>query len=360
MFYHLEEYLSEIFGAFNVLRYLTFRSMMSFVVSFLLSLALQPIFIKWIAKKYSEGQPIRDDGPESHLSKQGTPTMGGLVLLASVLLSTLLFADLTNPYVWTVLGVTVFYGALGFIDDFSKVKVQDSKGIKARTKLLWQFAGAFAFLFFLFRFSPDFSTSVNLPFLKDSSIDLGLLFYPFAALVIVGTSNAVNLTDGLDGLVIGPVMTTAFAYGVFSYVAGHSGISDYLQIPYIAGSGDLAIFAAAIMAGGLGFLWFNSFPAQIFMGDVGSLALGGALGTLAVITKQELVLLIAGGVFVAEALSVIIQVASFKLTGKRVFKMAPLHHHFELKGMAEPKIIVRAWIISIVLALVSIATLKLR
>ena len=332
---------------------------MAFIVSFILVLVLQPIFIKWIQRK-SSGQPIRDDGPESHQSKKGTPTMGGLVVLCSVVLSTLLFADLHNVLVWVVLGLTVSYGFLGFIDDFKKVSLENSKGVRAKTKLLWQFSIAIVAVFILKEFAPGFSTIVHMPFFKNINIDLGLLFIPFAATVIVGASNAVNLTDGLDGLVIGPIMTTAFAYGVFSYTAGNVKLAEYLQIAYIAGAGDLAIIAASILAGGLGFLWFNSFPAQVFMGDVGSLALGGALGTLAVVTKQELVLVIAGGVFVVEALSVIIQVASFKLRGKRVFKMAPIHHHFEMLGMAEPKIIVRAWIISIVLALVAIATLKLR
>ena len=359
MLYHLHYFLSEHIGAFNVLRYLTFRSMMAFVVTFLLVLILQPTFIRWINKKFT-GQPIREDGPESHQSKKGTPTMGGLVVLSSVLIGSLLFTDLYNPYVWAVLGLASLYGALGFVDDFSKVKVQNSAGIRAKTKLLWQFAGAFVFLGFVNAMIPEFSTAIHVPFFKNFSLELGAFFFPFSALVIVGTSNAVNLTDGLDGLVIGPIMTTAFAYGVFAYVAGNEKIADYLNIAYIAGAGDLAIVAASIVAGGLGFLWFNSFPAQVFMGDVGSLAFGGALGMLAVVTKQELVLVIAGGVFVAEALSVIAQVGSFKLTGKRVLRMAPLHHHFELKGMAEPKIIVRAWIISIVLALIAISTLKLR
>ena len=359
MFYHLQYILSEYVGAFNVLRYLTFRSMMAFLVTLALVLLLQPSFIRWVAQKYL-GQPIRDDGPESHQSKKGTPTMGGLVVVSAILIATLLFADLTNLYVWVVIGITVIYGALGFVDDFSKIKVQNTSGVSARMKLVWQFTGAIALVSLLVFCKEGFSTVVHVPFFKTLAFDLGYLFIPFTALVIVGTSNAVNLTDGLDGLVIGSVMTTAFAYGVFAYVAGNARIAEYLQIAYIPGCGDLAIFAAAIVAGGLGFLWFNSFPAQVFMGDVGSLSLGGALGMLAVVTKQELVLLIAGGVFVAEALSVIAQVASFKLTGKRVLRMAPLHHHFELKGMAEPKIIVRAWIISVVLALIAIATLKLR
>ena len=359
MLYHLLFPLSETFSVLNVLRYLTFRSMCAFIVTLALVLILQPVFIRWFQRR-SLGQPIRDDGPKSHQTKSGTPTMGGLVVVSAVILSTILFADLWNIYVWAVLGVTLFYGALGFIDDFKKVSVKDTKGVRAKTKLLWQFLVAGVFVLLLVTNAPSYSTEVWLPFFKEARIDLGWFFIPFATLVIVGSSNAVNLTDGLDGLVIGPIMTVAFAYGIFSYASGNSKIAEYLQIAYISGCGDLAIFAAAIVAGGLGFLWFNSFPAQVFMGDVGSLSLGGALGMLAVITKHELVLVIAGGIFVVEALSVILQVASFKMTGKRIFKMAPLHHHFELQGMAEPKIIVRFWIISIVLALLSLATLKLR
>ncbi len=286
--------------------------------------------------------------------------MGGLLVVLAVGASTLFFADLTNIYIWVALGITICYGALGFVDDFRKVSKENSKGVRAKTKLFWQFLIAIVFTLLLLSYSPNFSTAVTLPFVKNFGIELGWLFVPFAALVIVGCSNAVNLTDGLDGLVIGPVMTTSFAYGVFAYTAGNAKIAEYLQIAYVPGAGDLAIFAAAILAGGLGFLWYNSFPAQVFMGDVGALALGGALGILAVITKQELVLVIAGGVFVLEALSVIAQVLSYKLTGKRVLKMAPIHHHFELKGLSEPKIIVRAWIVSIILAILAISTLKLR
>ncbi len=360
MLYELFYSFRDHVGAFNVFRYLTFRSMLAFVVTLALVLALQPVFIRWFRNRQL-GQPIRNDGPESHLSKQGTPTMGGAVVVLAVVLSTLFFADISNVYIWVTLGITVFYAALGFVDDFRKVSVQNSKGVRAKTKLAYQIVIAATFLMILLVTVPDFSTSINIPFLKNISLDLPWwIFVPFTTFVIVGCSNAVNLTDGLDGLVIGPIMTVAFAYGVFAYAGGNIKIAEYLQIPYIAGCGDLAIFAAAIVAGGLGFLWFNAFPAQVFMGDVGSLALGGSLGMLAVITKQELVLAIAGGVFVVEALSVIAQVTSFKLTGKRVFRMAPLHHHFELKGLAEPKIIVRCWIISIVLALIAIATLKLR
>lgn len=359
MLHHLLYPLRDYFSVFNVLKYITFRSMMAFVMTLVLVLFFQPLFIAWF-KKRQIGQPIRNDGPQTHLIKQGTPTMGGLVVVLAVLLSTFLFATLDNVYIWMIFAITLGYGTLGFIDDYKKVTVRNSKGISARTKMFWQITISAGLVSLLLFFNPNFSTAINLPFLKNTSFELGLFFVPFAAFVIVGTSNAVNLTDGLDGLVIGPVMTVAFAYGIFAYVSGNLNLAEYLQIAYIAGNGELAIFAAALIAGGLGFLWFNSFPAQIFMGDVGALAFGGALGMLAVLTKHELVLVLAGGVFVLEALSVIIQVASFKLTGKRVFRMAPLHHHYELKGISEPKIIVRCWIISIVLALLAIATLKLR
>ncbi|MCB0345583.1 MAG: phospho-N-acetylmuramoyl-pentapeptide-transferase [Bdellovibrionales bacterium] len=359
MLYHLLYPLRDSFSGLNVFRYLTFRSMLAFIICLTLVLIFQPMFIRWFRVRYL-GQPIRDDGPQSHQAKQGTPTMGGVVLVFAVLLSTLLLADLTSVYVWTVAGVTSMYGILGFLDDYKKITNQNSKGVRGTTKMVWQLTVAAVAVLTMLMIEPEFSTAVALPFFKNIEIELSYFFVPFAMLVIVGCSNAVNLTDGLDGLVIGPVMTVAFAYGIFAYAAGNAKIASYLQIPYIAGCGDLSIFAAAVIAGGLGFLWYNSFPASVFMGDVGSLALGGALGTLAVITKHELVLVIAGGVFVMEALSVIAQVASFKLTGKRVFKMAPIHHHFELKGIDEPKIIVRCWIISIVLALMSLATLKLR
>ena len=359
MLYHIFNALRDQSGLFNVFRYQTFRSMVAFFLSIIIVLILEPRFIDWFRVRYL-GQPIRSDGPQSHLSKKGTPTMGGVVVVLAVAVSTFLLSDLLNIHVWCVLGITIGYAALGFADDFKKVTVQNSRGVSARMKLAWQFGLAFFFLLLLYFFATNFDTSVGIPFLKNVRYELGFLFIPFAALIIVGCSNAVNLTDGLDGLVIGPVMTVAFAYGIFAYVSGNVKIAEYLQITYVSGGGELAIIAAAIVAGGLGFLWFNSFPAQVFMGDVGALALGGALGMMAVITKQELVLIIAGGVFVLEALSVIAQVASFKLTGKRILKMAPLHHHFELNGLAEPKIIVRCWIISIVLAVIALASLKLR
>ncbi len=359
MLYYLLYGMSDYFSVLNVFRYLTFRSMTVFIFVLLAVLIFQPRFIEWLSKKQF-GQPIRNDGPESHLSKKGTPTMGGVVVIGSIIAGTLLFADILNVYVWVVTGVCLSYAVLGFMDDFSKVKGQSSRGLSPRQKLVWQFLTALVAVSLLVAFAPNFSTAVSLPFFKNAALDLSYWYIPFAMLVIVGSSNAVNLTDGLDGLVAGPVMTVAFAYGVFAYVAGHAKIADYLNIAHLVGTGDLSIVAAAIVAGGLGFLWYNTYPAQVFMGDVGSLALGGALGTLAICTKQELILVLAGAVFVVEALSVIIQVSYFKMTGKRVFRMAPIHHHFELKGIPEPKIIVRCWIISIVLAILAIASLKLR
>jgi len=333
--------------------------MMAFFVALSLVLILQPRFIRWFQKRRL-GQPIREEGPKSHMSKQGTPTMGGVIVVGSIVVATLLFADPLNLYVWVTVFITIGYAVLGFMDDYKKVSKKHNQGITARSKLIWQISIAAIGVFILLAFAPGYSTAISLPFFKNTTLDLGPLFLPFAVLVIVGCSNAVNLTDGLDGLVTGPIMTVAFSYGVFAYVAGNVKIAEYLYVPYVAGAGELSIFAAAIVAGGLGFLWFNAFPAQVFMGDVGSLSLGGTIGMIAVITKQELALVIAGGVFVVEALSVVAQVTSFKLTGKRVLRMAPIHHHFELQGMAEPKIIVRCWILSIVLAIIALATLKLR
>ncbi len=333
--------------------------MLAFFISLVLVLIIQPLFIKWFKNKHLS-QPIRDDGPQTHLTKTGTPTMGGLVVVFSVLFTSLLLVDLSNPYIWLLFAVTIGYGALGFIDDYEKIAKENSKGVSARTKFKWQFGLAAVLMCILVFFVPGYSTVVSIPFLKDAGINLSYLYIPFGMIVIVGASNAVNLTDGLDGLVIGPTITVALAYGVFAYVAGHAKIAEYLQIAFLPGAGDLCIFASALVAGGLGFLWYNTYPAQVFMGDVGALAIGGALGMLSVMVKQELLLIVAGGVFVIEAMSVMIQVMFFKRTGKRIFKMAPIHHHFELKGMSEPKIIVRAWIISLVLAVLSIATLKLR
>jgi phospho-N-acetylmuramoyl-pentapeptide-transferase len=306
------------------------------------------------------GQYIRDDGPETHLKKAGTPTMGGTLIIFSIVVSTLLWTNLTNYFVWIVLLVTVGYGAIGFVDDYLMQIKKQSKGLNVRNKFLLQTILAIVTGILVYTV-PDFSTRVTVPFFKNISPDLGWGYILFAAFVIIGTSNAVNITDGLDGLAIGPLIIASAAYMVFAYVAGHFKIANYLQINYVAGSGEIAVFCGAMAGSGLGFLWFNSYPAQIFMGDVGSLALGAAIGTVAVITKQEILLALVGGLFVIETLSVIFQVGFFKMThGRRIFRMAPLHHHFELKGWAEPKVIVRFWIIAIALALISMSTLKLR
>ncbi len=356
MVYHLLYPLHETIGWFNVFRYQTFRAALAFFVAFLLVLLLQPIFIRKIRRL--KGQPIREEGPKEHASKQGTPTMGGLVIVGAVLVATLLFTDLLSPYIWYIMLVMLSYALLGFIDDWRKVTQQSTKGVSGKKKLAWQFGTAF--LVGLLLYLNDFSTVLTFPFFKELTVDLGWGFVPFVMIVIVGSSNAVNLTDGLDGLAIGPVMTVAMAFGLFAYIAGHAEFSQYLGVVSVPKVGEISIILAALVAAGLGFLWYNTFPAQVFMGDIGALALGGVLGTAAVLVKHELLLVLAGGIFVVEALSVIIQVYSYKLTGKRVFRMAPIHHHFELKGWAEPKIIVRFWIISVVLALASLTTLKLR
>jgi phospho-N-acetylmuramoyl-pentapeptide-transferase len=358
MLYSLLYPLSEQFGLFNVFRYITFRSLGAAITALLISLILGPMMIRWL-QKLQMGQVVRTDGPQTHLKKSGTPTMGGVLILFSMLVSILLWGDFSNKGLWIVSFVTFAYGVIGFVDDYRKVVHKNPKGLSARQKLLFQFlvAGIAAFLFLKF---TAVNSELRLPFFKDFSLDLGWLYVPFIMLVIVGASNAVNLTDGLDGLAIGPVITTAGTFLLLAYVAGHVKIAAYLEIPYISGAGELAVYAAAMAAAGLGFLWFNSHPAQVFMGDVGSLSLGGGIGALAVVTKNEILLTIVGGVFVMEALSVMIQVASFKTRGKRVFRMAPIHHHFELKGWPEPKVIVRFWIISILLAIVALSTLKLR
>jgi phospho-N-acetylmuramoyl-pentapeptide-transferase len=306
------------------------------------------------------GQYIRDDGPQSHLAKAGTPTMGGVLIVFSIVASTLLWSDLTNYFVWIMLFVVIGYGLVGFADDYLMQVKKRSKGLSVRRKFALQFALALIIGYLVYS-SPDFSTQVTIPFFKRLSPDLGWGYIIFAALVIVATSNAVNLTDGLDGLAIGPVIIAAATYMIFAYVAGHIKIAEYLQINYVSGSGEVAVFCGTLAGAGMGFLWFNSYPAQVFMGDVGSLSLGAALGTVAVITKQEILLVLVGGLFVIEALSVIFQVSFFKMTsGRRIFRMAPLHHHFELKGWPEPKVIVRFWIIAIALALLAMSTLKLR
>ena len=359
MVYYLLYPFYTTISAFNVFRYITFRTICASLTAFLICFFLGP----WVIKKLSlmqVGQHVREDGPETHYKKEGTPTMGGTLILFSIVVSTALWANPANFYIWIVLGVTICYGAIGFVDDYLMLIKKQSKGLSARSKFLMQIAAALIAggLIYL---SSDFSTRITIPFLKTISPDLGWAYIIFACIVIVGTSNAVNLTDGLDGLAIGPVIIAAATYIFFAYVTGHVKIAEYLQINYVAGSGELSVFCGTLAGAGLGFLWFNAYPAQIFMGDVGSLPIGAALGTVAVITKQEILLVIVGGLFVVEALSVILQVGFFKMTnGRRIFKMAPLHHHFELKGWAEPKVIVRFWIISIVLALISLSTLKLR
>ena len=359
MLYHLLYPLHTTFSVFNVFRYITFRTIYASLTAFFVCFLLGP----WMIRKLGAmqiGQYIRDDGPKTHLGKAGTPTMGGTLIIVSIAVSILLWSDLTNYFVWIVLFVTIGNGTIGFIDDYLMQIKKRSKGLTVRKKLALQGIVALVTSFLVYT-SPDFSTQVTIPFFKNISPDFGWGYVIFAAFVIVGASNAVNLTDGLDGLAIGPVIIAASTYMIFAYVAGHVKIADYLQINHVTGSGELAIFCGALAGSGLGFLWFNAYPAQIFMGDVGSLSLGASLGTIAVITKQEILLVLVGGLFVMEALSVIFQVGFFKMThGKRIFRMAPLHHHFELKGWSEPKVIVRFWIIAIALALLAMSTLKLR
>ncbi len=358
MLYHIFYPLATNVKLFNIFRYLTFRTIYAMITALVVCFVLGP----WIIRKL-EGlqarQVIRTDGPESHLQKQGTPTMGGVMILAAIIIPTLLWADLSNQYIWIALLITIGYGLIGFVDDYKKVVEKNPKGLSPRQKMFWQvlLAGAAAVYLFL---KPGFSQELYFPFFKNFHPDLWIFFIPFVTLVIVGASNAVNLTDGLDGLAIGPVAINAATYMLFAYIAGHATLSTYLQIPRIPGAGELAVMCGAMVGAGLGFLWYNSYPAEVFMGDVGSLSLGGTLGIIAVLTKQEILLVIVGGVFVVEALSVIFQVGSYKYRGKRIFRMAPIHHHFELKGVAEPKIIVRFWIITIILALVAISTLKMR
>ncbi|MBW1991837.1 MAG: phospho-N-acetylmuramoyl-pentapeptide-transferase [Deltaproteobacteria bacterium] len=359
MLYHLLYPLRTIFGGFNVFRYITFRSIFAVLTALMISLIIGP----WCIRKLKElqiGQYIREDGPQSHHSKAGTPTMGGLMILFAMLTSTLLWADLTNYYVWLLVFVALSFGFIGFMDDYLKVIKKQNRGLSGRAKLLWQTGAALAVALWFF-FYPGFQTTLTVPFFKNLQPELSWGFIPLAVFVIVATANAVNLTDGLDGLAIGPVTIAAAFYLIFAYVAGHARIAAYLQLPFVRGAGELAVFLGALVGAGIGFLWFNAYPAQVFMGDVGALALGGILGTVAVATKQEILLILVGGLFVVEAVSVILQVAFFKMTnGRRIFRMAPIHHHFELKGWPEPKVIVRFWIISIVLGLLSLSALKLR
>ena len=357
MLYHLLYPLAETIGAFNVFRYITFRTAAATLTALFLAFLLGPPLIRSLGR-LRVGQPIREIGP-NHQEKEGTPTMGGLLILVSLSVSVLLWANLENRAVWIVLGLTTGYGLLGFIDDYRKVRERHSAGIRARTKLFWQFVMAFGVALLIYT-DPNFDRELAVPFFKNFTPHLGWMYVPLAALVIVAASNAVNLTDGLDGLAIGPVMIAAGTFLILAYAAGHSVIADYLAIKFVPGSGQLAIFCGALVGGGLGFLWFNTYPAQLFMGDVGSLALGGALGAIAIVIRQEILLAVVGGIFVVETLSVMIQVISFKLTGKRVFLMAPIHHHFEQVGWAEQKIVVRFWIVAIILSLVALSSLKLR
>ena len=359
MLYHLLYPLHTSFIGFNVFRYITFRSISGAITAFLIVIIIGPWFIRTM-QRMQIGQIVRDDGPASHLAKQGVPTMGGVLILGSIILSTLFWARLDNVLVWLMLFVLAFFGFIGGLDDYRKIRKKTSDGLSARGKLLLQFGGAAVVGLFVI-LHPGFDGHLSVPFLKNIQPDLGWFYIVFAMLVIVGASNAVNLTDGLDGLATGPTIVSAAVYLVFSYLAGNVVMSNYLQIPYVSGSGELSIFCGAMVGACLGFLWFNAYPAQMFMGDVGSLALGGSLGAVAIIIKQEILLAIVGGIFVMEALSVIMQVGYFKLTkGKRIFLMAPFHHHYEKKGWHETKVVVRFWIVSIILGFLAMATLKLR
>ncbi len=346
------------YTVFNVFKYISFRTFGASLTSVVLCMLIGPAYIRFLKQKQMR-QTIREDGPQTHLKKRGTPTMGGGLILFAIVVSTLLWSDLSNPYIWIALVTTLLFGIIGYMDDYKKIIQSNSKGLSAKQKLFLQTGIALVASYTIYRFS-ELPPVLKFPFFKDWFFYLGIFFIPFSAFIIVGTSNAVNLTDGLDGLAVGPAMTTAGTFLILTYCAGHIKIAEYLQIPYVAGAGELTIFCGAIATACLGFLWFNTYPAQVFMGDIGSLALGAALAIVAIITKNEILLALCGGIFVIEALSVMAQVISFKATGKRVLKMAPIHHHFELKGWAEPKVIVRFWIISILLALMTLSTLKLR
>jgi phospho-N-acetylmuramoyl-pentapeptide-transferase len=354
--------LADQFQAFNLFRYITFRTGSATITALIISLLCGPAFIRWLKTHQAEGQPIRDDGPESHLiTKIGTPTMGGLLILIAFVVSTLLWMPLSNPYLWPVLLVVIAFGGIGSVDDWMKLRRRSHNGMSARMKMGMQLSVGFLATLAFVQLSPEaLRYGVAVPFLKDTLISMGILYVPFAVMVIVGASNAVNLTDGLDGLAIVPVMIVAGCFALIAYLAGNYNFATYLQINYVPGTGDLAVMCGALIGAGLGFLWFNAPPARVFMGDTGSLALGGGLGAISVATRHELVLAITGGLFVVETVSVILQVASFKLTGKRIFLMAPLHHHFEKKGWAEPTIVIRFWIISVVLAVAGLSSLKLR
>jgi phospho-N-acetylmuramoyl-pentapeptide-transferase len=356
----LADYLVQYHSGFAVVQYLSLRAIFAVITALAVALFLGPKVIRKL-REYQIGQSVRDDGPKSHLSKAGTPTMGGALILLSISVSTLLWGDLGNKYVWLTLIVTLAFGVIGWVDDYRKVVEKNSRGLPGRWKYFWQSLLAIVAAGYLFTTAPSAAeTQLIIPFFKDVMLDLGIFYIVLSYFVIVGASNAVNLTDGLDGLAILPTVMVGAALGLCAYLAGNINFSDYLSIPYVIGAGELVVFSGALVGAGVGFLWFNTYPAQVFMGDVGSLALGAALGMMAVITRQEIVFFIMGGIFVAETLSVILQVGSFKLTGKRIFRMAPLHHHYELKGWPEPRVIVRFWIITLLLVLAGLATLKIR
>jgi phospho-N-acetylmuramoyl-pentapeptide-transferase len=356
----LAEYLTQYHSGFNVFQYITLRTILGALTALFMALLVGPALIRYLGK-YQIGQAVRDDGPETHLVKAGTPTMGGLLILVAISVSTLCWADLDNRFVWVVFMVTLTFGAIGFIDDYRKVVRRDARGLPPRWKYLWQSLAGIAAAVYLYETAlTPAETQLIVPFFKSVNIELGWMFVVLAYFVVVGSSNAVNLTDGLDGLAILPTVMVAGALAIFAYAAGNVRFSDYLGIPYVPGVGEVCIICGAIVGSGLGFLWFNTYPAQVFMGDIGALALGAALGTIAVLVRQELAFFIMGGVFVIETVSVILQVASFKLTGRRIFHMAPLHHHYELKGWPEPRVIVRFWIITFILVLVGLSSLKIR
>ncbi|MGZ8164539.1 MAG: phospho-N-acetylmuramoyl-pentapeptide-transferase [Methylobacter sp.] len=360
MLLYLADYLMTFDGGFRVFHYLTFRAILGALTSLIISFIIGPVMIRRLTTN-KIGQSVRQLGPQTHYEKAGTPTMGGALILVAIAISTLLWADLGNRYIWVILVVTLGYGIIGFVDDYRKVIRHNSDGLSAKAKYFWQSAiGLIAAIFLYNTAVLPIETQFIVPFFKDFIMDMGWMYIVLTYFVIVGSSNAVNLTDGLDGLAIMPTVMVASGLGIFAYLSGHVAFSEYLAIPYLPNAGELIVFCAALVGAGLGFLWFNAYPAMVFMGDVGALALGGALGVLAVLVRQEIVLMIMGGVFVMETVSVIIQVASFKMTGKRVFRMAPIHHHFELKGWPEPRVIVRFWIITVILVLIGLATLKLR
>jgi len=360
MLYYLAQQLQEYHSGFNVFNYLTLRAILGVLTALAISLLVGPSMIKKLSA-YKIGQTVRDDGPISHLTKAGTPTMGGALILVAIAIATLLWSDLSNRYVWVVMTVTLLFGIIGWVDDYKKLVKQDPEGLRSRYKYFWQSLFGLAVAVYLYKNASPVETRLIVPFFKDWGIQLGMVsFILLTYFVIVGASNAVNLTDGLDGLAILPTVMVGSALGIFAYVSGHTYFANYLGIPYVAGVGEIVVFCGALAGAGLGFLWFNTYPAQVFMGDIGALALGAALGVIAVLVRQELILFIMGGVFVIETVSVILQVGSFKLTGKRIFRMAPLHHHFELKGWPEPRVIVRFWIITVILVLIGLASLKIR